>query len=462
MSLPENTKDYSRFSTKPRAKQFPPPNTCPAKPLDTSHSQVDSTGEAMSLLENDSGDDGEVRHKRFDYNAPSLAGITEFFETDDISDVKAAILLNQTPQEIHQMKKHIRCYLRAPCPWIAPRNLLDNAGKTLCSKDDHPLGWMMPVGRQGVLFRHLVIPPVAKLYPDLFAEPDLETQIRQDQPNAYGRFTQAPFVVCREVLIRMIEACAQEMRDHPCLRDADTETQHISPRPNLKRSRLDGFETTETEVEPKPKRQMVKQLGFTHVKTVVSLRPSDLPKRTKSANAPSESVKSKPAIESIRRGPSTVAELLEQERAVRAQSRDAPSSPISPTKDKKNSMPSTTSNEHTPTHSERLDRAIVERRRLYIHKMIPWTKKRNVADFFIGYNVGAITMYVSGAESKSCSADFYTCEQAKRAMEDLHRTPLLGRVVDIEIAKSSLRMDEEEKEKHPLPVKPAARLSSTR
>lgn len=162
------------------------------------------------------------------------------------------------------------------------------------------------------------------------------------------------------------------------LRDADTETQHISPRPNLKRSRLDGFETTETEVEPKPKRQMVKQLGFTHVKTVVSLRPSDLPKRTKSANAPSESVKSKPAIESIRRGPSTVAELLEQERAVRAQSRDAPSSPISPTKDKKNSMPSTTSNEHTPTHSERLDRAIVERRRLYIHKMIPWTKKRNV------------------------------------------------------------------------------------
>lgn len=71
-------------------------------------------------------------------------------------------------------------------------------------------------------------------------------------------------------------------------------------------------------------------------------------------------------------------------------------------------------------------------------------------------------MYVSGAESKSCSADFYTCEQAKRAMEDLDRTPLLGRVVDIEIAKSSLRMDEEEKEKHPLPVKPAARLSSTR
>ncbi len=54
----------------------------------------------------------------------------------------------------------------------------------------------------------------------------------------------------------------------------------------------------------------------------------------------------------------------------------------------------------------------------------------------------------------------HTREQA--AMEDLDRTPLLGRVVDIEIAKSSLRMDEEEKEKHPLPVKPATRLSSAR
>ncbi|KAH0272687.1 hypothetical protein KCU91_g6511, partial [Aureobasidium melanogenum] len=416
----------------------------------------------MSLLEKDSGDDGEIRHKRFDYHAPSLAGIIEFFKNDDISDVKAAILLNQTPQEIYQMKKHIRCYLRAPCPWITSDDLLDNDGKTLCSKDEHPLGWMVPAGRQGVLFRHLVVPPVAKLYPNLFAEPDLETQIRQDQPNGYGRFTQAPFIVCREVLIRMIEACAQEMREHPCLRDADTESQHLSPRPDLKRARLDSFEATDTEEDPKPKRQMVKQFAFTHVETVVSLRPSGLPKVSKSAVAPSESVKSKTAIESIRRGPSTVAELLEQERAVRAQSRNAPSSPASPTKDRKNSTPPATSNEYTPTRGERLDRAIVERRRLYIHNMVPWTKKRNVADFFIGYNVGAITMYLSGEDGKSCSADFNTREQAKRAMEDLDRTPLLGRVVGIEIAKSSLRMDEEEKEKHPLPVKPAARLSSAR
>jgi hypothetical protein len=171
--------------------------------------------ETMSLLENDSGDDGEVRHKRFDFPAPSLPGVIDFFINDGVSEVQAAILLNQTPQEIHQMKKHIRCYLRAPCPWNTPEDLTTDDGTILCRKNERPLGWMMPASKQGELFRHLIIPPVAKLYPDLFVEPDLETQIRQDQPNTYGRFKYAPFVVCREVLIRLIETCAQDMRAIP-------------------------------------------------------------------------------------------------------------------------------------------------------------------------------------------------------------------------------------------------------
>lgn len=84
------------------------------------------------------------------------------------------------------------------------------------------------------------------------------------------------------------------------------------------------------------------------------------------------------------------------------------------------------------------------------------------ADFFIGYNLGAIIMCMRGADSKSCFADFNTHEQAKRAMEDLNRTSLLGRIVDIEIAQPSTPVDEKENDKHPLPVKSAARLSSTR
>lgn len=169
----------------------------------------------MSLLENDSGDDGEVRHRRFDYPAPSIPGMIDFFVRNGISDVQAAILLNLAPQEVHQMKKHIRCYLRAPCPWIAPEDLTTDDGTVLCRKDEHPLGWMMPAGKQGELYRHLVIPPVVKLYPDLFAEPDLDTQIRQDQPNTYGRFMYAPFVVRKEALTRMVESCAQDMRNIP-------------------------------------------------------------------------------------------------------------------------------------------------------------------------------------------------------------------------------------------------------
>ncbi|KAI4740949.1 hypothetical protein E4T50_08599 [Aureobasidium sp. EXF-12298] len=379
----------------------------------------------MSLLENDSGDDGEVRHKRFDYPAPSLPGMVDFFIKDGITDVQAAILLNQTPQEIHQMKKHIRCYLRAPCPWITPDDLTTDDDTMLCRKDEHPLGWMMPAGKQGELFRHLVIPPVAKLYPDLFVEPDLETQIRQDQANTYGRFQYAPFVVRKEVLTRMIESCAQDMRAIPCLRDADTESQHQTPRPKLKRCRIEGWELNETNEQPELKRQLIMPFNFAHIKAVATSPPADIP-RVKSdlETTPSTSVKSKPISESSRRGPSTVAELLEQERAVRAQSRKRSTS--------------STSSVITPSRGERADREIVEKRRLWISNMPSWTRKRDVADFFIGHNIGLITQPEKFMGSSSCFASFYTHEQAKRAMEAMDGLPLLGREIEIEYAKEPI------------------------
>lgn len=123
---------------------------------------------------------------------------------------------------------------------------------------------------------------------------------------------------------------------------------------------------------------MVKPFAFAHIKAVATLPPPETPKLLKSDIAPSGSIKPKAASESNRRGPSTVAELLEQERAVRAQSRNAPSSPISPAKDRKNSAPSITPNEHTPTRGERPDRAVVERRRLHIHNVVPRASKRDV------------------------------------------------------------------------------------
>ncbi|CAD0088096.1 unnamed protein product [Aureobasidium vineae] len=405
----------------------------------------------MSLLENDSGDDGEVRHKRFDYPAPSLAGIIDFFTQDGVTD------------------KHIRCYLRAPCPWTAPDELTNDDGKILCRKDEHPLGWMMPVGKQGELFRHLVVPPVAKLYPDLFAEPDLETQIRQDQPNTYGRFKYAPFVVCREVLVRMIESCAQEMRTIPCLRIVETESQHVSPRPQLKRCRLEGFETDDADEQPDLKKEKVKPFEFTPVKAVV-MRP-DLPKVLKSEVAASENDTSKPAKEDSSRG-QTVTELIAEERALRDRLRNAPTSPASSTKKRQNSTTSYSSSEHNPTRARRddIDRPVVERRRLHIRNMGSWTKRETwyliklpiQADFFERHRVGAITITipVGSTRGKSGFADFSTHEQAKRAMEDLDRTPLLGRVVDIEIAQPSTPVEEEEK--HPLPVKSNARLPSSR
>lgn len=273
------------------------------------------------------------------------------------------------------------------------------------------------------------------------------------------------------------------------LREADTESQHFSPRPNLKRSRLDSFVATENEEESPPKRQMVRPFAFTHIRAVATNPPPETPKLSKSDIAPSESVKTKPASEIICRGPSTVAELLEQERAARSQMRNAPSSAISPAKDRKDSMTSTTLNLGILSRSERADRTIVEGKRLHIRNVVTRASKRDVvrtqysfwpackhaiynignmltlyqADFFAGYFVGAITMCVRDTDkSKSCFADFSTHEQAKRAMEDLNRTPLLGRMVDIEIAQPFAFVDEKEKDKHPLPVKSATKPRNSR
>ncbi|KAI4850412.1 hypothetical protein E4T45_05507 [Aureobasidium sp. EXF-8846] len=316
------------------------------------------------------------------------------------------------------MKKHIRCYLRAPCPWNTPHDLTTDDGTILCRKDERPLGWMMPANKQGELFRHLVIPPIAKLYPDLFVEPDLDAQIHQDQPNTYGRFNFAPFVVRKEVLIRMIEICAHDMRASPCLRDADTEAESLTLQ---------------------LKRQLIKPFDFAHIKAVATPPPpAGLPKVKPDLEvAPSDSDKRKSVSEIIRRGPSTVAELLEQERAVRARVR-------------RNSTSSSTSVD-TPTRGERVDREIVEKRRLLIRNMQSWTRKRDVAHFFAGYYVGAITAPVKFKGASYCFVNFGTREQAQRAMEAMDGLPMLGREVEIELAQANSSVYEENQ--HPSPVK---------
>lgn len=243
------------------------------------------------------------------------------------------------------------------------------------------------------------------------------------------------------------------------MRDAETESQHPTPRPKLKRCRLDGWELEETVDQPDLKRQLIKPFEFAHIKTISTPPPADLPKVESALEvAPPEFTKSNSSSESIRRGPSTVAELLEQERAVRAQSR--------------RHSTSSTSSVRTPTRSGRPDRAITEKRRLWISKMPDWTKKRNVvrtqllrsyismfivtrqglvahlvlytalanhvstpqADFFAGFYVGTITQPERFMGYSSCYADFNTHQQAQRALDAMDGMPLLGCEVEIEFA----------------------------
>ncbi|KAI5202540.1 hypothetical protein E4T39_04693 [Aureobasidium subglaciale] len=456
----------------------------------------------MSLLENDSGDDGEVRHKRFDYPAPSLAGIIDFFVTTEtgLTDVQTGILLNQTPQEVHQLKKQVRFCLRAPCAWATSQGLIDSDGTTLCLKDEQPPGWMMPAGRQGELFRHLVVSSITKQYPNLFMESDLATQIKEVQLNNYGRFAHTPFVIRREVLTRLIESCAQDMRTHPCLRDVETESQHISPPPKLKRCRLEGIEFGEASEMPDPKRRMTHPLGFATVKTIATPPPAIFnvtksePVVTPTKKSVVDHVKSFNPSSDSHRSMSTLSELLEEERAVmdKTQMNQPAASPASigttPRRIIDNSSNSSTSSatsddrsaadvmryrksltarvtaesqasprsgrfrEHdrAPYPDERASTAVAEGRRLRIGNIPEGTKKYHVDDFFGGFNAGVISISEKPGGKNFAFADFTTRDQAKRALKALDRKPLRGVLVDIDIANPTKRV--EKKCKHSAPT----------
>jgi hypothetical protein len=74
------------------------------------------------------------------------------------------------------------------------------------------------------------------------------------------------------------------------------------------------------------------------------------------------------------------------------------------------------------------------------------------ADFFIGYNVGAIITPVKHMGASSCFANFVTHQQAQRAMEAMDGLPLLGREVEIDLAQGTTPVYD--KKNHPMPVKP--------
>ncbi|KAI5246429.1 hypothetical protein E4T42_06339 [Aureobasidium subglaciale] len=457
----------------------------------------------MSLLENDSGDDGEVRHRRFDYPAPSLAGIIDFFVTEKgITDVQVGILLNQTPQEVQQLKKQIRFCLRAPCPWSTSQDLVDSDRTTLCPKEKQPPGWIMPTGRQGELFRHLVMSSIAEQYAGLFVEPDITTQIKEVQLNVYGRFTHTPFVIRREVLTRLIESCAQGMRTHPPLRDAETESQHISPPPKLKRCRLNGVELGEASEMPDPKRPMIRPFGFAAVQTIATLPPS-ISTVTESESVATPTKKS--VVDPIKvfnpsrdshRYLSTASELIEQERAVftRYQMDQSASSLVSTgitsrrnTDDSSNSSTSSTAfddlsaanamyhrrsltarntaesqasprsgrsrdHDHASYNDKRDAVAVNEGRRLRISSVPYGTKKGDVVQFFAGFEVGDISTATSSSGIYYTYADFPDRFQAKRALNALDGKLLRGTVVAIDIVLPHRYTEEQPKSENSPPI----------
>ncbi|CAD0114872.1 unnamed protein product [Aureobasidium uvarum] len=122
-------------------------------------------------------DDGE-KPKRFGYKAPAFDAWLEIFLQDEMPDQIVGILLNLNSDEVQELKSCIRHELR---------------------------------------FR-------AVTFPGLFKEPSsIEDYRKEWNPNVYGCYPVVPHQFRREILARLVDICADEMKKDKNLRAGATD-----------------------------------------------------------------------------------------------------------------------------------------------------------------------------------------------------------------------------------------------
>ncbi|KAG9699238.1 hypothetical protein KCU95_g1942, partial [Aureobasidium melanogenum] len=181
--------------------------------------------------------DGE-KSKRFGHRAPTFPTWLEFYLTDGMCDCAVAILLNLTPNEVQELKSCIRHHLRSRTVTIPladiyyPKFGPPAARKRLCQKGGLQLGWHLSPSKTSALVRSPVAFAVSLEFPHLFKEPaSLEEYRREWIPNADKCFNIVPHHFRRDILARLIEICADEMKQNKDLRTAATDFRPYTPKP---------------------------------------------------------------------------------------------------------------------------------------------------------------------------------------------------------------------------------------
>jgi hypothetical protein len=150
---------------------------------------------------------------------------------DEMSDHDVGILLSLDPTHVEILKHGIRSLLRTPVPMRFDRDLCyfhsatsTNEQEIICKIGDTPLGWHLPSCKMRTDFHAYIISRVVRRLPQIFREPSTYRDLKEEwETDESGHYTAIPHSFCRNLLVRLIHVCAEEMRKHKYLRDAATD-----------------------------------------------------------------------------------------------------------------------------------------------------------------------------------------------------------------------------------------------
>lgn len=199
-------------------------------------------------------DDGE-KLKRFRLKVPTIDAWLEVFRQDEMPDCAVGILLNLDKYEVVELKSCIRHELRFSAVASPAVDIYypatEAVRKLLCQKGAPRLGWHLSPSKTTTLIRSAVVFAVSLEFPHLFKEPaSLEEYRREWTPNAYSCFTVVPHHFRREVLVRLVDICADEMKQNKRLRSAATDPRRYTPRPASPEFGSDTAENKRARTDP--------------------------------------------------------------------------------------------------------------------------------------------------------------------------------------------------------------------
>ncbi|KAI4723349.1 hypothetical protein E4T48_00478 [Aureobasidium sp. EXF-10727] len=180
-------------------------------------------------------EDGE-KSKRFGYKAPTFDAWLEIFLQDEMPDYIVGILLNLNFDEVEELKSCIRHELRFPAVTVSTFDvyypLTGPNRELLCKKGAPQLGWHLFPAKSTTLIRSPIVLAVALEFPDLFKEPSSsEDYLKEWTPNQYGCYSVVPHHFRRDVLARLVDICAEDMK-----RDKNLRADATDPNPYKKKS----------------------------------------------------------------------------------------------------------------------------------------------------------------------------------------------------------------------------------